>query len=277
MTMKSQVSQFSARQLICLLSVMAFLLFVLGCGASRKETSKGDESIDIEDLLGEDEVASSNQTSDEAEVLRLLGITPADEATAQPQIAAVSQQSEVENVADEVEDLREDLTQKDQEISELRAQLTQKEIKISDLETQTTKSPKVKSYPAGKAGEPSREFKLRYQDALGQFKARNYQTALSIFLELVQNAPVNSLSDNCQYWIGECYYGLVNYNQAISEFERVFSHANSNKSDDAQLKLGLCYLKLGDKVHARAEFSRLLSDYPDSEYRAAAQRHIDRL
>ena len=85
------------------------------------------------------------------------------------------------------------------------------------------------------------------------------------------------LSDNCQYWIGESYYGLRNYNQAIAEFEKVFSFANSNKIDDAQLKLGVCYLRLGDKAQARNEFDRLLSAYPSSEYKPVAQRYIARL
>ena len=98
-----------------------------------------------------------------------------------------------------------------------------------------------------------------------------------MFSELINTDPNNSLSDNCQYWIGESYFGMVNYNQAIAEFEKVFSFSSSNKNDDAQLKLGVCYVKLGDLAQARAEFNRLLAVYPKSEYTSIAQKYISKL
>lgn len=270
---------------LCLVVLLLLVALGFGCGASRQEVKGGDESIDIDDLLGEDKMASSNRDSDEEEVLQLLGITPAEQTkdssvTTTPQAAPMSTASaEISNSENELDQLRGDLIEKDQEISDLRSQLTQSEMKISDLESkmksQQPRQP-VNTRTAGASG-ASYEFKVKYQDALALFKARNYQGALTAFSELMKSDPLNSLSDNCQYWIGECYYAILNYNQAIAEFEKVFSFANSNKNDDAQLKLGLCYMRLGDKAQARAEFDRLLSVYPDSEYRSAAQKYIGRL
>ncbi len=112
---------------------------------------------------------------------------------------------------------------------------------------------------------------------MSEYYNRNYKLAIQLFEELLTRNPATSLSDNCRYWIGECYYALGNYNQAIIEFTKVFSYNKSNKMDDAQLKLGLCYWKLGDRERARQEFERLISDYPNSEYVEKAQQFLSKL
>ncbi|HQG45045.1 MAG TPA: tetratricopeptide repeat protein, partial [bacterium] len=75
----------------------------------------------------------------------------------------------------------------------------------------------------------------------------------------------------------ECYYGMLAYNQAIIEFEKVFTFHDSDKNDDAQLKLGLCYTRTGNVEKAKAEFQKLLDTYPDSEFRARAQYYLQTL
>ncbi len=84
------------------------------------------------------------------------------------------------------------------------------------------------------------------------------------------------MSDNCQYWIGESYYDMGNYEQAIISFEQVFSFTNSNKDDDAQLKLGICYHKLNNQEKAKEEFQRLITYYPDSEYVSIARSYLNK-
>lgn len=263
----------------CLISTcifVSFVSFLVSCGSSR-QTAEG-EDVNIDDLLGEEGSNTStpnstpNQNSDEDEVLRLLGITPLETQAEQTAMAEDSGAG----VADpeEVNKLQGELMEKDREISTLRSEITQKESKISDLQSQVESTQRN---PSGSFADAGSDFKSRYQSALNQFNSRSYQAALASFMDLIATDPNNSLSDNCQYWIGECYYALGNYNQAIAEFEKVFSFPNSNKTDDAQLKLGLCYMKLGDKQQARAEFERLMSNYPKSEYVSLAQRYIARL
>ncbi|MBN1542848.1 tetratricopeptide repeat protein, partial [candidate division KSB1 bacterium] len=120
-------------------------------------------------------------------------------------------------------------------------------------------------------------FQERYDAALQLYESRKYLQALQIFDELLQTSGKTDLLDNCQYWKGECYYGLGQYNQAIVEFEKVFAHNGSNKYADAQLKLGLCYQRLGNTEKARAEFQTLLTNYPDSEYVSLAERYLRNL
>lgn len=108
--------------------------------------------------------------------------------------------------------------------------------------------------------------KAAYQAALRDFEARRYEDALREFSEVLTAAPKDNLADNAQYWIGECYYGLGNYTQAIKEFQKVFAYPKTAKDDDAQLKIGLCYIKIGETDKAVVELKRLTVDYPESEY-----------
>ena len=133
-------------------------------------------------------------------------------------------------------------------------------------------SPSHPLSPSGGTGEevapppPSASFEQGYREALKQYESGHYQSAILAFRELLSATQENSLSDNCRYWLGECYYSLREFQQAIAQFRKVFSYKNSNKRDAAQLKIGMSYLELRDKTKAREELSRLIEDYPNSQY-----------
>jgi tol-pal system protein YbgF len=262
---------------LLMFSISILLLgFVFGCGASRQNV-EGGEDVNIDDLLTDESAASSSQNSDEDEVLRLLGITPEQTQPAETTVANVPDEA-AQTLEGDINQLEGDLMERDREISTLRSEITQREAKISELESRLEATSKRNSFqPSGPVSDAPAEFKARYQSALNLFNSRSYQQALNAFIDLLATDENTSLSDNCQYWIGESYYAMGNHNQAIVEFSKVFRFPNSNKSDDAQLKLGLCYMKLGDKQQARAEFDRLIASYPQSEYVSLAQNYIGRL
>lgn len=271
--MRSMLNFRKTAAMVCISGLMLISAVWVGCGASRQQANNGD-AIDIDELLGEESAAQKTDDSGEqAEVLRLLGITPADTQKLEKDVTQ-TQTSELES---EVQNLKQELSAKDQRISELRSEITEKEKMISDLEAKTA-PPMPSQKPtfdlAGQPHEPSPDFRARYQSALNLYKSREYQSAMTAFSNLLSTDPNNTLSDNCQYWLGECYYGLGNYNQAIAEFEKVFRFPNTNKADDAQLKLGVCNVKLGDRQQARSAFQQLLSSYPDSEYNSLAQKYL---
>lgn len=265
----------STKTAVWLTSFAFSSIFLLGCGASRQSANVSEEAINLDELLGEDEMSQASNESEQVEVLRLLGITPAEPQPKNADFTTINQEQDPDGLQADVDLLKQELSEKDKEITQLRSELTEREFKISDLESKTNIPAQNPSIPfSGQPSEPSPQFKSRYQNALNQFKTRSYNEAISLFSELLLSEPNNSLADNCQYWIGECYYGLENYNQAVTEFEKIFSFPNSNKSDDAQLKLGLCYVRLGDMNQARAEFDRLLAIHPNSEYVSLAQKYI---
>ncbi len=112
----------------------------------------------------------------------------------------------------------------------------------------------------------NQSFQSLYQNALYEFKMKNYSQSLVQFTELAKTLPVTDLTDNCEYWIGECYYALGQYPDAVTRFNTVLKYIGSDKSDDALLMLGNCHLKLGQPENAKEEFKKLLEQFPESEY-----------
>ena len=115
-----------------------------------------------------------------------------------------------------------------------------------------------------------------YSSAMKNFDEGNYKIASRQFNRIRLNKR-NSLADNAQYWLGECYYAQGFYKQAIREFEKVFTFDEKDKYDDAQLKLGYCYKKLRNRARAIEEFERLIQYYPYSEYYELALRELSYL
>jgi TolA-binding protein len=125
-----------------------------------------------------------------------------------------------------------------------------------------------------KANGASSEYAISYQSALDDVYNRQYVKAISQFRELLRLRDTDNLADNAQYWIGESYYALGNFEQAVAEFEKVFAFENNNKADDAQFMIGMAYVKLGDPVSAQIELQNLLAFYKKSEYIAKAERQL---
>lgn len=210
----------------------------------------------------EDQTLSQTEPSDEDQVLQLLGITT--DSTGGPTLDSVMQ--EKEELDQRVKKLEADLDNKNakisqlvQEIEEKNTLLTEREKLLADLQpTQPTSG--------------SDNFENAYQAAYSSYMAKDYQVAINSFEQLIQQDMNHSLSDNCQYWIGESYYGLGEYQTALIEFEKVSNFINSNKEDAALLKIGLCYEKLSQNDSAKQTFQRILDKYPNSEFVSLAQQ-----
>ncbi len=249
-------------------------IFLFGSCAGTRNGSNGSEEEAWQ------EGSYDVESSEEAEVLRLLGIKDEQAPTEidQPEDTS-AQPTNWQELEREVQQLEQKLDQKDAEISSLRQKMRETQMEINEKEeTLESKTPRTTSTPSSHSGETgSMSFKEKYNQALGLYRAREYQAALDRFKALLASGEQNSLTDNCQYWIGECHYALRNYNQALLEFNKVFSFPNSNKWDDAQLKLGKCYMELGQTEQAKVEFNKLIDEYPESEYVSEARRFLSRL
>jgi tetratricopeptide (TPR) repeat protein len=78
---------------------------------------------------------------------------------------------------------------------------------------------------------------VAYQDALARFRVRRYNEAIDILRWLLLQYPDDILASNCEYWIGESYFGLADYKQAYAAFKRVTFYGSSTKKNDAVLMM----------------------------------------
>ena len=115
------------------------------------------------------------------------------------------------------------------------------------------------------------DYRMAYNDALNNYFNNDYLEAIQEFRILITREPNGAYADNAQYWIGECYYSLEDFESAITEFEKVFAFEENNKSDHALFKIAISYEQLGRYMKARENMNRFLQDYPDSELASQAR------
>ena len=217
---------------------------------------------------------------------------------------AASKANEAEALRSEVEDLRlavnasydreralaQRLQSTEENNAQLRQELEQQHGQLGSLkgrlDTLTVSSTTVAvGLPTAASGSspdrPSRastgSVPRRYEAARSHYTDRQYERAVKEFAAILRSAPDSDLADNAQYWLGECYFGMGRFRQALTEFTKVFAYRNTEKDDDAQLKIARCYLSLGEKNQALSALRKLINEYPESEDVANARRELRQL
>jgi len=111
-----------------------------------------------------------------------------------------------------------------------------------------------------------------YREALRVFMEGRYEKAARAFEALLAAGIPDPLNDNCHYWIGESFFGLKRYAEAVARFDEVLAFEWSNKKDDSQLMIARCYARMGEVARARQEYQKLIDVYPASPYIDLARR-----
>lgn len=191
------------------------------------------------------------------------GCGSAEESTDQwettPTVApTASMEYTVDSLKNENRRMKEQLDAMAAENRNLTARNAELETKLAEASTGPAK---VTPAPAP----PSGDLSSAYSAALDQFKKRNFQDAVQRFEGILNAGAEEKLADNCHYWIGESYYGLKKYNDAVKQFETVLSYKGSGKRPYAQLMIGNAYLALGDKAAAREAYNKVVSTFPASD------------
>lgn len=151
------------------------------------------------------------------------------------------------------------------------------EVKQLPTQVEATPPPVVQPAKPVKQVTSTGDYESEYKRAYALYNEHKYNEAGTIFNALIQKDRDHNLADNAQFWLGECYYGLKQYESALAEFEKVFFYPNSNKSDAAQFKIGLCWYNLGRYPEAKEQLIRLLSNYPGSDYVPRARKLLDKI
>lgn len=265
---------------------IASLLF-LSCAGTR-----GDQEPDY--------MAGSSQQDDLDDIEALLGITGTSDTKTEPQPTTKRKQTEQLNLLEGTESLskeavqstavaeqqkyetriaklEEELKSKNREINALKSELSAKEAQIDNLSRQSQMPAPVRGTSTVVSAISPEEYETRYQQARNAFESRNYETAIQYFESLLAASTNHPLASNAQYWIGECYYALKQYDAAIIAFEKVLTFPKTNKNVDAQFKIGLCYARKGNKEKAAEEFERLNNNYPGHRFQSRVNDILSRL
>ena len=140
--------------------------------------------------------------------------------------------------------------------------------KVADMETKLAEAQTPKAPP------PPADMNSAYDAALSLYKAKNYTDAIDQFQGLLKAGIKDDLASNCHYWIGESYYGMKKYDDAIQHFEMVFDYKKSSKKAASQLMIGNSYRASGNMAAAKEAYQKVVSGYPSSSYVEKAQEKL---
>ncbi len=124
---------------------------------------------------------------------------------------------------------------------------------------------------------PADGFPERYQIGYALYESGQYAAAITHFREMLKDSKPNSLSDNCQYWIGESFFLMGDYAQALMELERTLTYSDNNKGEDAQYKIAQCHEMLGEIQAAREMYTRFIVEFPTSNHVPRVIEKLDML
>lgn len=144
----------------------------------------------------------------------------------------------------------------------------------------TRKAPKVsaRSSKAPTRSESSSTVAEEYRAAVELVRAGKTDEAITALRAFLRAYPRHDYADNAQYWLGEAYYAVKDYQHALAEFRATIeTYPRGNKVPDALLKVGYCYQSLGQTDKARAVLEQVVNLYPKSEPAALAARRLETL
>jgi len=169
----------------------------------------------------------------------------------------MAMQKSVDSLKAENTSLRSQIAKLEQDNRSLTAKSAELETRLAETQKPPEEAP---------APQPAMNPEMEYQHGLSLHHDRNYQEAISVFMGLLNTGAPAGLESNCHYWIGECYYGMKNYKEAVAHFEQVANYTQSTKKDDAQIMTANCYRRMGDHERAKAEYQKLIDQFPASPY-----------
>lgn len=150
--------------------------------------------------------------------------------------------------------------------------------RLAQLDASAKQSSKIElvnqdSSPQGR----EESVQAEYMKAFGLFSANNFSGAAESFNAFVSAYPESEYAPNARYWLGECYFALGRFNEAIVAFERVLEMKPMPKrASDAMLRIGNAWYRLDNPDKGSQAMKILIEKYPDSEAAGAAARQLEK-
>jgi len=185
-------------------------------------------------------------------------------------------QNEIRSLRGRIEELQNDNVKLRKEQRDLYADLDKRLADASAAAAAATAAAAAASANASQAPAPAAlDEQSQYNRALEEIRTRNYAAAVDTLRNLAAAVPNGTLADNTQYWLGEAYYSLQDYDQAAAAFQGVMTNwPSSRKVPDALLMLGSTQAKQNKTAAARTTLQQVIARYPDSD---AARKATERL
>jgi tol-pal system protein YbgF len=117
-----------------------------------------------------------------------------------------------------------------------------------------------------------------YSNGLRDITSGKYDLARGEFQDYLKFYGDTDLASNAQFYLGEIAYSQKQYDQAVSEYERVLNnYPKSFKLAPARLKKGLALIELGQKTSGVRELREVVKRFPGTEEDRRARAKLKEL
>ena len=129
----------------------------------------------------------------------------------------------------------------------------------------------------GASGKPAKKPEVieKYSKGLMQFNREAYSEAIASLRGFQQTFPKDNWNDNAQYWIGEGYYAMGDYEKAILELQKgIDKFPRGERVPASLLAQGNAFIELGSIQDGKVFLQKLVGSYPRSDEAARAKQRL---
>ena len=197
--------------------------------------------------------------------------------------------TQVQGLSDNLEEIKSRLGKLNQQLVDLQNTVQSVDAKISgnapatsgstsNLGVAPSSSGSGFTPPAGSASGPAPSADTLYSNGLRDITSGKYDLAHQEFQDYLKYYGDTDLASNAQFYLGEIAYSQRNYDQAVSEYDRVLTnYPKSFKLATARLKKGLALIEQGQKTAGVRELREVVKRYPGTEEERRARAKLKAL
>jgi tol-pal system protein YbgF len=197
--------------------------------------------------------------------------------------------TQVQGLSDNLEEIKSRLGKLNQQLVDLQNTVQSLDAKISGNAPPTSgslSSPAGTSSPSGGFSQPTGgapsgpapSADTLYSNGLRDITSGKYDLARSEFQDYLKYYGDTDLASNAQFYLGEIAYSQRNYDQAVSEYDRVLTnYPKSFKLAPARLKKGMALIEEGQKQAGVRELREVVKRYPGTEEERRARAKLKEL
>jgi tol-pal system protein YbgF len=189
--------------------------------------------------------------------------------------------TQVQGLSDNLEEIKSRLGKLNQQLVDLQNTIQGLDAKISTGAPAATSPANPGGASSGGASPapgsgPSAD--TLYSNGLRDITSGKYDLARSEFQDYLKYYSATDLASNAQFYLGEIAYTQKNYDQAVSEYEKVLTnYPKSFKLAPARLKKGMALLALGQKAAGIRELREVVTRFPGTEEERRARARLKEL
>jgi len=199
--------------------------------------------------------------------------------------------TQVQGLSDNLEEIKSRLGKLNQQLVDLQSAVQNIDAKMSGSAPANTAPsnaapsngsgapPAFSSSPVAAAGaSPAPSADMLYSNGLRDITSGKYDLARQEFQDYIKYYNDTDLASNAQFYLGEIAYSQKQYQDAVSEYDKVLTvYPKSFKLAPALLKKGMALIELGQKASGVRDLREVVRRYPGTEEERRARAKLKEL